>query len=287
MLLQYTVPDHFDGCTLHDVLRRGLSLSATLCAQVKKLPGGLLVDGSAMYANQRVHAGMCVTCTLPPEIPYPIDADIRPDIRYEDGALLCLNKPAGLVCHPTRGLAPGEDTLLAQASAYLGYIPHLIHRIDRGTTGLVLFAKHAYVHSRMQESPITKRYEALVHHMPVPQTGKIDLPIFTDPTTARREVDARGQRALTHYTLLHHADNLSHLSLFLQTGRTHQLRVHMLEIRCPILGDALYCTEESAAFSRAHGLTHQQLHAAQLLFTHPLSGDQIDICCPPKFDIRR
>ena len=270
MMLTYIVPSEMDGTLLHDVLRRGVGLSAQLCKTVKRTPGALLVDGRPMFANQRVHAGMTVTVEIAEKVPQTPPKDAGLAIVYEDDALLCIDKPSGMVCHPTRGLAPGEQTLLDRAAAYLGYAPHPVHRLDRGTSGLWLTAKNAYVQSRLQR--LEKTYLAVCAGAPCPAQGTIKLPILTDPDSARRRIDPAGQHAVTHYETIRTREGCSLLRVQIETGRTHQIRVHLSAVGCPILGDALYGNAQSAALTQALGAQRLLLHAAGLRFVHPVTG---------------
>lgn len=278
MTLTYIVPSEMDGTLLHDVLRRGLKLSAQQSKAVKRVPGAVLVDGRPMFANQRVHAGMRVTVEITEKAVDTPRVNPGLEIIYEDDALLCVNKPSGMVCHPTRGLAPGEETLLERMDVYLGYAPHPVHRLDRGTSGLWLAAKNAYVQSRLQR--LEKTYQAVCFGVPKPASGTITLPILAQPESARRTIDPAGQSAVTHYETLRTREGASLLRVQIETGRTHQIRVHLAAIGCPLLGDSLYGTAESAAKTAELGVSRLLLHAAELRFTHPVTGEEVVLTCP-------
>ena len=277
MTLTYIVPPEAEGMLLHDVLRRGLGLSAQLCRNVKRTPGALLVDGRPMFANQRVRAGMRVTVEMADRAPAAPYGAAGLEIIYEDDALLCVNKPSGMVCHPTRGLAPGEETLLGRVEAYLGYAPHPVHRLDRGTSGLWLVAKNAYVQARLQW--LEKTYMAVCLGMPEPAQGTINLPILTHPDRPRRTIDSAGKSAVTHYQTLRTRAGASLVRAVISTGRTHQIRVHLAALGCPILGDPLYATAESAQKTAALGVTRLLLHASGLRFLHPVTGEDVTLTC--------
>lgn len=278
MELTYIVPPEMDGETLQHVLRNGLKLSATQCRLVKK-QGGVWVDGESVYANQRMRAQMRITCVLRRAAAQgeqnPKAAGLH--ILYEDEALLCVDKPGGIVCHPTRGLKAGEETMLGRATAYLGYAPCMVHRLDRGTTGLLLFAKHAHVQHRLQMRE--KRYEAICVGVPKPLQGEMDAPILTHPDSARRTLHKDGQRARTGYAVQRSAQGLSRVALELHTGRTHQIRVHMAALGCPLLGDALYGDEISRQRSAALGMDLPLLRATALTVEHPLTGEVMRLAC--------
>lgn len=270
LIFTYIVPSDMDGTLLHDVLRKGMGFSAQQCKTVKRTPGALLVDGQPMFANQRVREGMRVTVEIADKTAENRrETDL--EIVYEDDALLCVNKPSGIVCHPTRGLAPGEETLLGRVNAYLGFEAHPVHRLDRGTSGLWLVAKNAVVQSRLVR--LEKTYQAVCLGVPQPLRGTIDQPILTHPESARRTIDPAGQSAVTHYETVKQENGVSFLQVRIETGRTHQIRVHLSSIGCPILGDSLYGTAESAEKSAQMGVNHLMLHAYALRFIHPVTGE--------------
>ena len=299
MTLLHTVQASEDGLTLEQLLRGPLSLSARQAREAKRA-GGVTVDGAPLFSNQRVRAGQTVRVVLgdyaAPAPPTAPQAAPLPDVRvlYEDDALLAVFKPAPLQCHPSPSAPGGSDTLQARVSAYLGGPAHPVHRLDAETRGIVLFAKLPYAQSRLQaqmkDGLFAKAYRAWVFGVPSPERGEIDAPIARQtPDSFTRVVRADGQRAVTRYAVLRAIDlpageRAALVGLTPLTGRTHQLRVHMAHIGCPLLGDARYGTADSQRASLALGLPHHQLAAISLRFAHPLTGETVRIACPEAFD---
>lgn len=203
----------------------------------------------------------------------------RLDLIYSDDALLVVNKPAGLLSVPGRG-ADKQDCLSARTQ--LEFPDALVvHRLDMATSGLVLFARGAAMQSRLsqmfRERAIGKRYIAVVAGTPQPESGEVDLPIMTDwPNRPLQKIDATsGKPSLTRYRTLSHDKSATRVELEPVTGRTHQLRVHMMAIGHPILGDALYGDKGCAP--------RLLLHATSLDFEHPVSGIPLHFLFPPDF----
>ena len=278
MTLRFNVTAETAGRQLRSVCRRELHLSAT---QLRKLKAeeGLLVNGSPAFASYVLAAGDQITVLLREELPsYPPEPG-ELHILYEDPLMLVLDKPQGIIVHPTHSRNTG--TL---ANAVWSYLLsegeegcHAVNRLDRDTGGVVLFAKSAWACRLLGEAlaaPETeKTYLAAVYGVPSPASGRIDLPIRRpDPRDLRREAGEPGETAGTEYALLESAEGCSLVRLRLLTGRTHQIRVHMSAMGWPLLGDRLYASRESAARSAELGQTMQALHCTDLSFPHPLSG---------------
>lgn len=286
MLLEHSVMEAEAGKRLSLVLRRSLGLSATLIKRLKA-KNALIVDGQPVHADHILRPGqrICVDLALterPPDLlpqPGPLD------IVFEDGYFLVLNKPAGLAVHPSRGKNTG--TLANFAAHYLGGTVHVVNRLDRDTCGLVLLAKSAYAKAAGIEALKAgeKTYLALVFGAFSPPEGRICLPIAREarPGSMRRLVSPAGQPAVTGYETLARYEGYSRVRFFLETGRTHQIRVHCAHLGCPILGDRLYGTAESQALSRALAIPCQQLQAQSLCFSHPFTGAALALSLPPAF----
>ena len=277
MTLRFTVTPETAGRQLQSVCRKELHLSAT---QLRKLKAeqGLLVNGSPAFASSIMSAGDEITALLREDLPeYPPEPG-ELHILYEDALMLALDKPQGIIVHPTHSRNTG--TL---ANAVWSYLLsegeegcHAVNRLDRDTGGVVLFAKSAWACRLLGEAlaapEAEKIYLAAVYGVPDPPSGRIELPIRRpDPRDLRREAGEPGETAVTEYSLLETAQGCSLVRLRLLTGRTHQIRVHMSAMGWPVLGDWLYASPESAARSAELGQTIQALHCTDLSFAHPLS----------------
>ena len=248
----------------------------------------IYVNGIAQHTDYPVKAGDVITVPLDePQPEYPPE-DTPVDILYEDDHILAVDKPAGLLIHPSRCRLTG--TL---ANRVLGYYRrtnqscafHPITRLDRDTFGIVLLAKNSHVHSLLQGIPMDKYYHGLVYGEPKPDTGVIDAPIARRPLPSLlRYVNQEGKPSLTQYAVLERFGGYSKLELQPVTGRTHQLRVHCAHMGWPILGDPQYGSPESLERSRQHGLESQLLCAKRLEFTHPITG--VHMCLESKMDVK-
>ena len=265
-------------------LRRELSLSSSLVKRLK-WHNAFLVDGQPVHTDHPVKSGQQITVVLDEELPEFPPEDGPLTILYEDEALLALDKPAGLLMHPS--FYRDRGTL---ANFVLGYYRrtgqpcavHPVSRLDRDTFGVVLLAKNAHIHAKMMEAlqagQVQKTYEALVWAGPAEESGSWTFPIARKGgESLLREVREDGQTAETRFRVLRRFGRCSRLELQPITGRTHQLRVHCSHIGCPILGDPQYGTGESLALSRKFGLPHQQLCAVKLAFVHPITGQPMEL----------
>lgn len=288
MTLEYIVPAGEHGITVLSVLRRRMLLSASLVRRLKSAQG-IFVDGETRYTNyvlsegERVHidlSGIEEPCSIVPE-----KGDL--DIIYEDDHFLAVNKPYGVLTHPSRAKYTG--TLANFAAEYIfsggGAACHAVNRLDRDTSGVVLFAKSAHMKDlaskALKNENSCKEYYAAVFSAPTPESGKWDGPIMRkEPQNMLRIISPDGQPALTHYSTAASDGEISILRLRIMTGRTHQIRVHSLAAGCPVLGDTLYYTDASRAVSERLSLSAQCLHAFRLDFEHPLTGKMINLRAP-------
>ena len=257
--------------------------------------------------SYKIKEGDTLTATLPPATPSTLDAeDIPLDILYEDAHLLVLNKPAGLTVHPGAGNWEGTlvNALLAHCKGSLSGIggverPGIIHRLDKETSGVMVVAKSDAAHRPLAEAfkdrDITRSYVALCYGVPVPGAGIIDAPLGRHPThRTKMAVVKDGREALTHYKVLEtFGDNQAALvELHLQTGRTHQIRVHMAHKHHPLLGDPLYGRAHAlkgATQPLTEALTNtkrQMLHAQELGFIHPITNEEIYCRADPPADFQ-
>lgn len=236
----------------------------------------LRVNGVPQRTNYPVRPGDIITVAFPGETPeYPAE-DGKLSILYEDEAILAVDKPAGMLIHPSRAKNTGTLANLVaghyqKTGQHLAF--HPMTRLDRDTFGIVLLAKNAYVHTRLQENGARKTYHALVYGRPEGDSGTIDAPIARrEKPSLLRYVNPEGKPSVTQWQLLEAGEGWSKLALQPITGRTHQLRVHCAYMGFPILGDPQYGSEESQAFSARLGLGHQMLCAKTLEFSHPVTG---------------
>lgn len=267
---------------LSTFLKLELGLSTGLMNKLK-WSEKLFVNGIPRHADYFVEVGDEITADLDEPTPeYPAeDGDFT--IIYEDAHILAVDKPAGMLIHPSRSRLTG--TL---ANRVLGYYQrtgqkcafHPITRLDRDTFGIVLLAKNAHIHGLLNtlhsEGNIQKTYHALVFGGPEAEEGTIDAPIARCPLPSLlRYVNQEGKPSRTEYTVLERRNGITKLALRPITGRTHQLRVHCSHMGYPILGDPQYGNEASQALSAELGLTSQLLCAKQLSFPHPITGEEM------------
>lgn len=265
---------------LSSFLKKELSLSAGLVNKLK-WKERLLVNGVPRHTNFPVVPGDVITVLLDePEPEYPAE-DGPLTILYEDGFLLAVDKPAGMLIHPSR--AKNTGTLANYVAGYYRRTGqnsafHPLTRLDRDTFGIVLLAKNAHIHALLQASRVQKTYHALTFGGPAAAEGMIDAPIARkDPPSLLREIRPDGKPSLTEFQVLAHQGAVWKLALRPVTGRTHQLRLHCAHMGFPILGDPQYGSEESRAFSVSRGLSYQQLCAVNLAFSHPITGEPMEL----------
>lgn len=274
--LVYIVPPEDDGVLLRTVLQKRLGISRKLLSRLKLTEQGITVNGERKYIDYKLKNGDCVEARMEQEqsddiLPQPMELRII----YEDEDLLLLNKPAGVIVHPTHGhymntLANG--VVYHWLSAGLSYRFRPIHRLDQETSGVLAVAKNPYVHQQiseqLQQHAVKKEYIAIVHGIIEKDEGTIDAPIDRDTEeTHLRIVTPEGYRAVTHYVVEKRLAGATMVRLWLETGRTHQIRVHMLSIGHPLIGDKLYRLENAP--SDVYGMERHALHAYSLGFIHP------------------
>lgn len=265
---------------LSSFLLKELKMSTGLMNRLK-WGDGIRVNGTPQHTNFPVQPGDVITVTLEEETPeYPAE-DGPLTILYEDDWLLAVDKPAGMLIHPSR--AKNSGTLANFVAGYYGKTGqksafHPLTRLDRDTFGIVLLAKNSHVHALLQQEKPKKTYHALVYGGPAEETGTVTAAISRCPLPSLlRRIDPNGKPCLTEYRVLERSNSTSKLELHPVTGRTHQLRLHCAYLGCPILGDPQYGTEESTAYSARLGIQTQLLCAKRLEFTHPLTGERITL----------
>ena len=250
--------------------------------------GRVTQNGAALKKNAKLQPGDELLIT-PPQ-PRPIDLvpqDIPLDVAYEDEDVIVVNKPAGMVVHPAPGHPDGTlvNALLYHCKNSLSGIngelrPGIVHRIDRDTSGLIIAAKHDRAHlalaAQLQDHSLYRLYHAVAVGGFREDSGTVDAPIGRHKTDRKRmAVTPVGREAVTHWRVVDTQNGLTHLTCRLETGRTHQIRVHMAHIGHPLLGDTVYGAKKPVP-----GLAGQCLHAAQLTFTHPATGERMTAEAP-------
>ena len=251
--------------------------------------GAVLCGGESVKKNRKTAPGEVYTVDLPD--PEPIQAlpqDIPLDVVYEDEDVIVVNKPVGMVVHPAAGHPDGTlvNALLYHCGKSLSGIngslrPGIVHRIDRDTSGLIIAAKNDFAHlslaEQLQDHSLYREYAAVCVGTMREDSGTVSAPIARHPTDRKRmAIDhLHGRTAVTHYTVLERFPGHTYLQCRLETGRTHQIRVHLASLGRPLLGDVVY-----GAHKPYPGLAGQCLHARRLTFTHPRTGNLTTVECP-------
>ena len=250
--------------------------------------GEVAVNGRAVSKSYKLAGGEDIAVTLPE--PEPVEAvpqDIPLDVVYEDADVIVVNKPSGMVVHPAPGHPDGTlvNALLYHCAGTLSGIggalrPGIVHRIDRDTSGLIIAAKndaaHQYLSAQLADHTLARTYECIVVGSLREDRGTVDAPIARHPADRKRmAVVAGGREAVTHWEVIARYPGYTHVRCRLETGRTHQIRVHMAYIGHPILGDTVY-----GAKKEVPGLTGQCLHAVGLRFLHPRTHEVVELSCP-------
>ena len=286
ILLQTSEEDR--GARLDTFLARAME-DLTRSAAAKAIEEGrVLVSGKVPSKSLKLTGNETIEFT--PEEPAPIDAvpqDIPLDVVYEDDDVIVVNKPSGLVVHPAPGHPDGTlvNALLFHCGASLSGVggvlrPGIVHRIDRDTSGLIIAAKNDYAHqflsAQLADHTLARTYECIVVGNLREDSGTVDAPIARDSRDRKRmAVVSGGRRAVTHWTVLARYPGYTHVQCRLETGRTHQIRVHMAYLGHPILGDTVYGAKKPVP-----GLTGQCLHAVGLQFIHPRTKELVSLSCP-------
>ena len=251
--------------------------------------GAVTSAGRPVRKNDRPAPGDVLEVVLPD--PEPIDVrpqDIPLDVVYEDGDVIVVNKPVGLVVHPAPGHPDGTlvNALLYHCGTSLSGIngelrPGIVHRIDRDTSGLIIAAKNDRAHlalaAQLQDHSLARTYEAVAVGGLREDSGTVDAPIGRHPVDRKKmAIDRKnGREAVTHWSVLARYPGYTHMECRLETGRTHQIRVHLASIGHPLLGDVVYGAKKPVP-----GLAGQCLHARRLRFVHPATGDTVELECP-------
>jgi len=288
-VLEYIISQEDDGKLIKDfLLEKGFSRQNLV--ELKKIPESILLNGVWEYVTCKLTNGDTLRIQIreemssekipPIELPFPV--------VYEDEDIVVVNKPANMPIHPS--LNNYENTLGNAAAYYFmqqgkSFIFRCINRLDRDTTGLTVLAKHmvscSILQSDMVKRGISREYLAIVEGVFENAEGTIDAPIGRkEDSTIERMVDfEKGERAVTHYRVLEQKENVTMVSLKLETGRTHQIRVHMTSVGHPLIGDFLYNPQNK-------GMTRQALHAWKLSFIHPITKEMMKLEAPVPEDMK-
>jgi 23S rRNA pseudouridine1911/1915/1917 synthase len=308
-MLEFQVNDKQSGRMLKNLLRSDYQISSRLINKLLRIEG-ITRNGKVAHLLQTVNKGDVIKVMLPRE-----ESEVQPEnmtlaVRYEDDEILVVNKSPGMLVHPSA--KEREGSLLAGVAAYLqpkGLVPHSVHRLDRDTSGLVMFAKHAHAHHlfdvALRKGNMHRAYCAIVHLADdgpgMRDWQAIQLPIGQDPgQPSRRIISADGQRAVTHVRVIANVGPIGIAQVVLETGRTHQIRLHLASIGMPILGEPHYrwhySMQPTAAsedtlentFDRlTAGLSRQALHAYRLEWKHPVTKQTQVVLAPLADDLKR
>ncbi|MEO3943850.1 RluA family pseudouridine synthase [Gorillibacterium sp. CAU 1737] len=309
--LVYLVPESDAGMKLGNVLKNRMGISRTLMTRMKQTEQGITVNGARTYTDAVVQAGDRVEARMRKEesediLPEPMELAIL----HEDDHLLILNKPPGAIVHPTHGhytgtLANGVVWHWQQNGELVRFRP--VHRLDQETSGVLAIAKNPFVHQhiseQMQRGTVDKEYRAIVRGRLEAAEGTVDAPIARDADNPRvRIVTPEGDRAVTHFRTEEAHEEGTVVQIRLETGRTHQIRVHMRHLGHPLYGDKMYgvggeaetgiipgreeALLEPSFDEEREGIARQALHAEKLAFVHPGTGERMTFTAPLPLDMQ-
>ncbi len=298
--LSLTIPFETAGQRLDQVLSELLSEYSRTRIKSWIESGEILVNGAQLRPKDKVIGGerVEVNATLPEAVPVAPEV-IDLEIAHQDRHLLVINKPAGLVVHPGAGNAAGTlQNALLHFDPKLAQLPRggIVHRIDKDTTGLLVVARTLEAHTALvralEAREIDREYEAVSQGV-MTGGGSVDAPIGRHPVDRLRQaIREDGREAVTHYRVLHRYRGHTHIRLQLETGRTHQIRVHMAHIHYPLIGDRVYggrlLLPKGASpelIAALQGFKRQALHAARLAFEHPITGKPVEVTAPLPADM--
>lgn len=285
-VVEYTAGKEDSGRSVSSILKNELRLSSSLIARLKAVPFALIKNGLPVRTNERAAEGDVISAAVGES---PAETGRQPlpcPILYEDEDILVIDKPAGWGTHISR--YDDSPSVEAAVNAYFGKkgLFHPVSRLDRGTTGAMLSAKNGWMHELLRKALHTGDYER--EYLGVclgsfnEKTGRTDLPIArAENSPIKREVREDGARAVTNYAVISEKNGFSLVRFRLETGRTHQIRVHSAAMGHPLAGDWLYGAEDRALIARP------ALHSEKLAFTHPLTGRRIELNAELPQDIKR
>lgn len=280
--IDYVVPPEFDGEKVNNFLRGGIGISYRTVRSLKQIKGSMLLDGEPIRTIDPLKAGATLTLILPADKSTAEPQQAQFETVYEDDDILVINKPAGLAMHPTHNHQ--GDTLANAVAYYLAQkgknaVFRAAGRLDKGTSGIVICALHKFASAKLAGS-YEKEYIAVVEGE-YTGSGTINAPIIRpDPMKTLRAVGESGEHAVTHWTALENANGLSKLHITLETGRTHQIRVHFAWLGTPLAGDDMYggSTEK---------ISRHALHCAKVTLIHPVTNEKMVFEAPLPDDMKK
>lgn len=279
--LEYVIKPEDEGRRACDFLRRDKHFSYALIVKLRHSPNAITLDGEYIRTIDRLKAGSLLAVTLPETAgEAEPNAEIEVPTVFEDEDIVVFDKPAGVPVHPSKGHQ--TDTL---ANLYAAKYPNsrfrVVGRLDMDTSGLVVAAKNAHAAAVLTDSEAEKGYIAITEGVPTPPKGHIDAPIDdTNPEAHRRFVAEGGRSAVTDYEVIKSGGGMAAVKLFPKTGRTHQIRVHMSYLGCPLCGDELYGGKRKKIGRHA-------LHRFYLCFNHPVSGEKMEFYSELPWDMQK
>jgi len=283
--ISLSVAEQFNGLRIDRFLAEEADGVTRSMAQKLCDNGMVSVNGKTVGKSYKLSAGEIVLADIPQPEELEITAENIPlEVVYEDSSLLVVNKPKGMVVHPAPGNPNGTlvNALLWHCGDSLSGIngvirPGIVHRIDKDTSGLLIVAKNDKAHvglaKQISEHSFTREYEAVVYYGFNQDEGTVDLPIGRHPKERKKQAvnGSNARKAVTHYSVLGRYDGFTHMKLCLETGRTHQIRVHMAHIHHPVVGDPVYGPQKVIAETQG-----QCLHARKIGFIHPETGEYLE-----------
>ena len=289
MMQEYLVPEEAAGTRIDKFLADACpDLSRSFLQKLLK-ESSVTADGKAVKSSFKVNGGETIAFEVPKPEEAAIEAENIPlDILYEDSDIILVNKPKGMVVHPAAGHYTGTlvNALMYHCKDQLSGIngvmrPGIVHRIDMDTTGVLIVCKNDFAHNsiaaQLKEHSITRKYRAIVYGVIKEDEGTVDAPIGRHPVDRKKMSinEKNGRHAVTHYRVLKRFSKYTYIECQLETGRTHQIRVHMASIHHPLVGDTVYGPEKSPFH-----LQGQTLHAGVLGFIHPRTGEYMEFTAP-------
>ncbi len=286
-ILELKIPEDMNGLPVRRVLKQQFHFASSLISRLKTKPDGICLNGEKVYTNALVKTGDLLTVNITDLDPFnPAEPrEFSLDIRYEDADLLIIHKPAGMAVHgsdrlPSITVANACSWRYGQDCSF-----HPAHRLDKGTSGLLVIAKSAYVHdrlrSRMHTADFERSYLAVIEGVMDPPCGTICKPVSRDPVEGiRRVIDPEGLASETRYETLQESNGRSLVSAFPVTGRTHQIRIHFSSCGHPLIGDPVYGTVSEM-------IRRPALHSHRIHLVHPVTGEVLDLVDPLPEDMSR